>query len=510
MFPRGLDKWHNANMAYIDFQTFFEVAAPLYQAVDVRTMAFCVKGQWFNTATVIRLCSRHQLETASQLRSSLKRYELVNNEIIRVHSAINDISHFEALLAQLRQGRLDYEEEVICLGYALDVPAQSASIHHNVQHSTEAGNPAFELHCNWSQPSGADENAIINALRTMEHDQKLRAYIEGKGYRDLRHFTQRFFAGGGGGYSFTSDVFLNASLPIRINRPTVTLVEPGLEVSIESDSQFADALVLGGCLGDNGQEDLVFEALSPQSEAGPCSSFCKLPPTVDLRRAVANISLSHPKLGLVLSARFEINDLLPVQVRNPLWFVFRQLCSPEELRNPILHPGRTPRAVRSKRRGDAEESQRLFEQHVAWFLTLSGFQTVRTEQFEVLREAATSVERGTVDILAFNEARKVMLFAACTINAVKEDHFRKLQNARALLLREFPEPLPFTPAMAVFTAAAGVQWEKLVKEGPFGQNEYIRIFGLDEMEGLLSSLDATPGILIDHLLSPVSYYESST
>ncbi len=144
---------------------------------------------------------------------------------------------------------------------------------------------------------------------------------------------------------------------------------------------------------------------------------------------------------------------------------------------------------------------------MAWLLALSGFQTVRTERFEVLREPATSVVRATVDLLAFNESHNLMLFAACTINPVKEEHFGKLQNAKAMLLLGLEEPLPFTPAMAVFTAAADVQEFRMVKEGPFGQNEYIKVFGQNEMEGLVNSLDATPRLLLDQLLGFTSNRE---
>ena len=82
--------------------------------------------------------------TERHLLGSLKRHERINDEIIRVHSAIIDISDFEALLAQLRQGVLHWGDEVIHLGRAIDLAGQSTSIQTHGSHSTEPGSPVFE------------------------------------------------------------------------------------------------------------------------------------------------------------------------------------------------------------------------------------------------------------------------------------------------------------------------------------------------------------------------------
>jgi hypothetical protein len=96
-----------------------------------------------------------------------------------------------------------------------------------------------------------------------------------------------------------------------------------------------------------------------------------------------------------------------------------------------------------------------FELHVAWLLALYGFSTIVLGEYEHLFAEGTSVERGSVDVLAVHPDGKALIVVGCTIAAPEERDVGNLINLSEILAREVFHGTGVSVLPLLFTAAHG-------------------------------------------------------
>jgi hypothetical protein len=98
------------------------------------------------------------------------------------------------------------------------------------------------------------------------------------------------------------------------------------------------------------------------------------------------------------------------------------------------------------------------------------------------------VERGSLDLLAFHESKRVLILGSCKINAPKESDYDNLVNMRALLLQGFEGADSFQTYMMVFTAAAETRLYKTLETS--GSSWFPRVIPIFDANRLKAAIDA--------------------
>lgn len=151
------------------------------------------------------------------------------------------------------------------------------------------------------------------------------------------------------------------------------------------------------------------------------------------------------------SARLELpagqTTPIPASGRNILLAALRLFCGDAEMEDLLVkaHNVKAPRL--SVAAG--------FELHVGWLLGLFGMATVVLGKYEDIFAPETNARRGSVDILAADQNRKLVLVVACTLNPPKTEDFGNLRNAREIVLREAFAGINVCVTPVLFTAAMG-------------------------------------------------------
>jgi len=191
--------------------------------------------------------------------------------------------------------------------------------------------------------------------------------------------------------------------------------------------------------------------------------------------------LVHENLGIVAGNAFFVANLIPVTNVNPMWSLLQRFCSVDEFERLFTSPGSAQ---------DSENRpQRLFELRISWLLVAFGFTCFVLGPHECIRDSGTRVERGSLDLLAFHEGKRVLILGSCKINAPKESDYDNLVNVRALLLQDFAGADSFQTHMVVFTAAAETRLYKTLETSSSGWfPRVIPIFDANRLRAAIAAL----------------------
>lgn len=110
---------------------------------------------------------------------------------------------------------------------------------------------------------------------------------------------------------------------------------------------------------------------------------------------------------------------------------------------------------------------------------------------EYLRDPGTRLERGSLDLIAFHEAKRVLVLGACKTNAPKESDYDNLVNMRRLLIDDLESAESFETHMVIFTAAAEARLYKELEtssSGPFPR--VIPVFDAQRLKAGIEALQS--------------------
>jgi hypothetical protein len=176
--------------------------------------------------------------------------------------------------------------------------------------------------------------------------------------------------------------------------------------------------------------------------------------------------------------------------RNILLSALRIFCNDAEMEDLLVHAHNIKAPRLNVGAG--------FELHVGWLLGLFGLSTVVLGKYEHIVAPETKVHRASVDILAADQSKNLMLLVACTLNPPKAEDFGNLRNAREIILREAFAGTDVRVIPVLFAAAMGCS---LCNRDDSG--DCVPIVDTDKMKELLGFLrEGQEGRLFEFLANP--------
>ena len=202
-------------------------------------------------------------------------------------------------------------------------------------------------------------------------------------------------------------------------------------------------------------------------------------PELDLKDKIvlSLLSLSFPEEFLdkkELDVEYERNKKSLIE--NPLLQTFSRFCSLEQLEDALLYP------IQYKK------PQYRFERAVSWLLSLYGFQVIKLDEFEFLKDETTGIPSGSIDIIAqkisYNKKPEILLLLiGCTIEIPRDEDLERIKNLKENLLNKLFKNREINIIPTIFTAKPIDLKEKYVNLG-------ITLFDAQNISAILDSFKA--------------------
>jgi len=109
-----------------------------------------------------------------------------------------------------------------------------------------------------------------------------------------------------------------------------------------------------------------------------------------------------------------------------------------------------------------------------------GYPAIKLDEYEKIKARTTSVDLGSVDVIAYNDSRRSMLLINCTIGTPEGREIESYNNVRRLLTSELFKDSDIQILPIIFSAQRDL---KLTKGN--GQKIDVKIFDADDIEKIL-------------------------
>jgi hypothetical protein len=327
------------------------------------------------------------------------------------------------------------------------------------------------------------DQQTFQSIRSANSDPGLQRYLSTVPYDSLNEaLTFHMRLAHDGIRSYESEVIIRVPIFARINDARCDSDDGSVIVRYETHPKLAEQIFLS-CTAYS-TRDSSRERLKLQSSI--ClgnSAFESITQPIQDKNAKLDAVLVHKKAGNLCNSGWIVRDLIPRKDKNPLWHLFQRFCSPDQFKELLATPGSS--------RDSENRPQRLFESRIAWFLGCFGFITLVLGPQECLRDPGTMVERGSLDLLAFHERKRVLILGSCKINAPRESDYDNLSNVRALLLANTADADSFETQMVIFTAAAETRLSKELQTSGSMFPRVVHIFDAQRLTEGITSLGNT-------------------
>jgi len=162
--------------------------------------------------------------------------------------------------------------------------------------------------------------------------------------------------------------------------------------------------------------------------------------------------------------------------KNPLFVTFNLFCNEEEFKKHLLNP------YKVKKRG--MDSSKVFERAISWLLSHFGINVIKLDEYEKLREETTGVELGSIDLLACDKNKNLLLLINCTIGIPDEKDIDSLNYVKSLVYDKLFKDTQIKIFPVFFSPKeVNAMKEKSEKYG-------IKIFDAHDIEKLLNAVKA--------------------
>ncbi|HEY2498927.1 MAG TPA: hypothetical protein VGK24_17830 [Candidatus Angelobacter sp.] len=441
--------------------------------VSVRTAAYRVDAKWYNLVSVIDFSEMDPVSLDGAICDQWSVLGSMDHQQLRFGYEVFSYDCRDELFDQLTSGVLELCDISVQLARKIDALSESGYI----QHYPQSDWPLFQLQANAS-PLDIDQQTF-QSIRSANSDPGLQRYLSTVPYDSLNEaITFHMRLTHDGMRSYESDVIVKVPVFAKINEARCDFDDCSVTVKYEAHPKLAEQIFLSCTVSstrDSSRERLKMPSSIPLSD----SVFESTTKPIQDKNTRLDAALIHKKAGNICNTAWIICDLIPRKDNNPLWPLFQRFCSPQDFKNLLAIPGNS--------RDSENRPQRLFENRIAWFLGCFGFITLVLGTQECLRDPGTTVERGSLDLLAFHERKRVLILGACKINAPKESDYDNLSNVRALLLANTADADSFDTQMVIFTAAAETRLSKELQTSGSMIPRIVHIFDVQRLtEGIVS------------------------
>jgi hypothetical protein len=420
-----------------------EATLPTFQSVDVRTLSFSLDGGLCNLVTTIGFNAEPASILEQDLQASVRPEAEFGDNRLQFRFKVVPTSNWSQLLEEFKRGVVDYHGESVNMMAEREISTSTGYLGTFNSFNRFSQWPVFESHVAL-RPAQHNDDAVRRIARA-QHDLDLRRNLSAHGHHSLKTVCQALFQlGSDRELAYESGIYIAIPVFAAVRQLRFNPAEQRLSAKVECHPHlqpnvrvFGDAALL-----PRGEYRLQFSAPELWGDEGwVASAQC------DAHEGIAgvNVWLSHRELGSVTSKITSLKDIVPPIELNPLWQLLQVFCPSETFGQLLTAP--------PKGNDKRHKEQRTFEQYVGWLLAIHGFSVVVLGEFETLRAQGSSVQQGSLDILAYHAGRKKVLLGSCTLAPPEERDYGNLVNLRSHL-NSYCGAVTFDIELAIFTTAA--------------------------------------------------------
>ena len=419
------------------------VVGKMLASIDVRSASVFIDSKWQNVMTVVRLSPHSPAGVSNHVLDTFRKHGSIRTPDFRIDQKVIGFQEWNALLAEFTKGQLEFQDAVVEFGGPVGIRGSMGYVqsdHYSLWPLPEW--PVLEASISTVAPTDGSKNPQYRV-----NSESIQRAVSKVGYSGvLDAITALLGIKVSQGFS-GFDIFIAVPIMAKI---TDAVVHPGdctVRVSGTWQRALSSFQVFGSCYGKSRapRERISFTMhdSSSSDDSAKCVWESRVPNSGMYE--FLEVRLVHAELGEVSSDTWPIQNLIPEQYVNPLYFLLTRFCSPERLRSLLVRP----HSVAPQK----TKPQKDFEQHVAWVLACYGFSAIVLGAHEDLFAEQTKVKRGSLDLIAYHPSRKLALLGGCTLNVPKEEDYAQMLSVRVILLEDWKGDLPYACVPVMFTGA---------------------------------------------------------
>jgi len=449
----------------------------VYKSIDLRTACIAEEDHWRNILTVIRFTHETILETKKKQADLATNFGKIDTENFKV---VYETLHIKEWTG-LKNRFLDGEIAVGGLKVALDGKKDLDALNGNLNRYSNYA--VYKDVWNVLEAYSTTSRDTQQVLRVVESDARK------AGFPDVYQAINTLL-GTKYGSGTTTDVLV---LCPALARFSIKKLDPNrrlLSIATEIHKNLRNC-ILNVIIQENGRQMAQMRQIrfKRQIRLNPHqgvelsrnfkkikSSIEKLPPIqvndeLDIRLVAGDIE------AFSISGQIQEYYTVGLEKVQPLFDVFLEFKHDREFEDLLLHAEK----LKVKSKGRIIEAQEVFERSVCWLLNFIGFTCVKMDEREILSELETKVIIGSVDILAYYEAERILVLVNCSLKPPKLEDITTLRDLR----KRFSEGVlkgRVNRVVAIFFSLEGGLLE--IKQS--ANKEQVRIYDAYDIKQILS------------------------
>ncbi len=455
-----------------------------YKSIDVRTIATEVSGITYNVATSISFSVLPCSARKKDMLTRLKTYGPLLTGPLKFSWSCLPLEALTALEEQLHDGALKIGDCDAKLGASVTLASFVGYISEDSRYIEKSDSSVAWRAMRSTFPTDAINTELGRYLQYV-NDPGILKQLDLSGFHGFREFASNFLGSPDSDLSGPSCIEIVAPVPVRVARIEIDPAHKKVRAYIHRHRSLARTLKLRGEVLDGlwqrSQASLTFGQL-----VGSKGDLAVAEGVFDLPRLDGHIQLRimHDQLGIICTPRIPIRSNVPTAYLNPMFEALKRFCPSDEFRSLCTEP-RTPPKDTAQRK---DMPQRSFEQYIQWLLTCFGFVAIQLGSKESLTETdaerGVQIVRGSLDLLAYNEQRRLLLLAACKMNPPPDRDFHNLINVQATLEKTLLPEANVKIALAMFTAA-----EHCLPHSSYRGENFVALFDKQKINSLVDALE---------------------
>ena len=411
-------------MSSVSLGRMLTLFKPVYKSIDIRIA--CLRedsGRWRNVLTVVRFSNKDTPALQAALRKLVADFGLIDDERFRTVLEARPFGEWQTWNEQFTAGEVHVSGLAVLYDCKQNLEQLTGSLtpHGQYAEKEHEGN-ALEVY--------TSSNKMTEAILRSHTASAVRLGFNSI-YEAVSSLLRAKFASG-----VTTDI---VALAPALSRLQVITLDPNTgDVGIVTQIP----MQLGGCQ----LNVLLKEASTGAYPWGSARSkkIIKLsaeegtPTSEGMVKILKKVGIGSLQPQAWLDTRLVLEELELSQVWGPvekyfskrwlhvapLFDVFQRFDSKHDLQDMLLKP----QQLKVRMRGRMCKPDELFERSICWLLSFLGFSSIKMDEKERLQELATSVEIGSVDILAYHETEGIFLIANCSITEPSREKIQRMRN----------------------------------------------------------------------------------
>ena len=442
-----------------------------YKSIDLRIAAGRENGGWYNGLTVVRFSYQSKEDIRNQIEEIESRVGEVKTDNFLISHHVFDFEELNTLSSQFRQGKIkmndieiNFERNIDLLSFEENFPSPTRYIRGSEeQHLIEVHDGT---HSKIFETTVIKKEMISLGFDTVYDPVAELLNINFGGSFSFDVVVSAPF------YAFIRDVDFEgqtAKIRVKLHKRIDDLI---LHVFLRDDLRGQSSIKARKQFGMGKNELTELD--------GKDGNFLIWEKKIEFPSAMPNdnlvIKLAHKTLGEIERYGKPIDHFMKAKepAMTPFFSTFSRFCSEDEFREHLTQPGK----IKIKGINHSE----IFERAICWLLNLSGYSSIKLDEYEKLREK-TGVEHGGVDILSYNESKNQLLLVNCTIGIPKTEEIDSYNSIKRFFYDELFKGYKLQIIPIIFSARREIE---LMKEK--GNSVGVKVFDLDDTEDTLTHI----------------------